>query len=251
MLRLTTFLISHFSEKARWALDSAGISYEERRLLPGLHMLVTRRLAKRSSVPILEHDGRVIQGSGKIIDYLIEVFGASHLIPKGSAAEARELEALADHAFGVGVQRIGYSTILSHRRIVIDLWSLRGPAWAKPLYALLYPVMVPAITRMYGIHPESIARAKARFGDAVARFDRVLATQPYLGGDTPSRVDLTVAALLSPCVAPPEHVVEWPMVPELAAFLAEFDHSRTFQHVRALYRDHRRTSWRQPKGASG
>lgn len=251
MLRLTTFLISHFSEKARWALDSAGIAYDERRLLPGLHVLVTRRIAERSSVPILQHDRCVIQGSSAIIDYVIEAFGASHLVPHGSAAEARELEALADHAFGVGVQRIGYSTLLSRRKLVIDLWALRGPAWAKPLYAVLYPVMAPAITRMYGINPAAIARAKIRFREAVARFDHVLGAQPYLGGDTPSRVDLTVAALLSPCVAPPEHVVEWPIVPELAAFLAEFDQSKTFQHVRLMYREHRRTGWREPGGTSG
>src|SRR4051812_21922713 len=33
--RLTTFLISHFSEKVRWALDFESLAYDERRLLPG------------------------------------------------------------------------------------------------------------------------------------------------------------------------------------------------------------------------
>ena len=37
MLKLYTFNISHFSEKARWALDYEGILYEERVLLPGPH----------------------------------------------------------------------------------------------------------------------------------------------------------------------------------------------------------------------
>ena len=48
MLKLYTFNISHFSEKARWALDYEGIPYEERVLLPGPHQLVTRRVAQRT-----------------------------------------------------------------------------------------------------------------------------------------------------------------------------------------------------------
>ena len=37
MRRLYTFRISHFSEKARWALDLQGLPYEESTLLPGPH----------------------------------------------------------------------------------------------------------------------------------------------------------------------------------------------------------------------
>ena len=43
MLRLYTFQVSHFAEKARWALDWKGVEYEERRLLPGPHLAVTLR----------------------------------------------------------------------------------------------------------------------------------------------------------------------------------------------------------------
>ncbi len=241
MLRLTTFVISHFSEKARWALDFEGVAYDERRLLPGPHLLVTRRLAEASSVPILEHDRRVIQGSSAIIDYLSETLGASRLVPRTANAEARELEALADHAFGLGVQRICYCELLHHRRTTIDLWSQRGPAWAKPLYAVLYPAMVPVIKRMYGVRPDAVERAKQRFREAIARFDEELATKRYLGGEAPNRVDLTVAALLSPCVRPPEQPITWPIVPELTSFLDEFEPSRTFEHVRFMYRTHRNT----------
>jgi glutathione S-transferase len=52
MLKLYTFNLSHFSEKARWTLDYEGISYEERVLLPGPHQLVTRRIARRTHVPV-------------------------------------------------------------------------------------------------------------------------------------------------------------------------------------------------------
>jgi glutathione S-transferase len=55
MLTLLTFVISHFSEKARWALDFEGLSYDERRLIPGMHFPAVRRLASKTTVPVLVH----------------------------------------------------------------------------------------------------------------------------------------------------------------------------------------------------
>ena len=79
MLKLYTFNLSHFSEKARWALDFEGISYVERILLPGPHQLVTRRIAPRTHVPVLEHDGQYVQGSSAIIDYIADRLGGTKL----------------------------------------------------------------------------------------------------------------------------------------------------------------------------
>ncbi|MDB6010395.1 MAG: glutathione S-transferase family protein [Gammaproteobacteria bacterium] len=39
MFKLYDFRSSHYSEKARWALDFKGIPYAPRRLLPGFHLL--------------------------------------------------------------------------------------------------------------------------------------------------------------------------------------------------------------------
>jgi len=63
MFELYDFKFSHYSEKARWALDFKGIPYTARHLLPGFHLRTTRKLAPRSFVPILKTDDGVIQGS--------------------------------------------------------------------------------------------------------------------------------------------------------------------------------------------
>jgi glutathione S-transferase len=42
--------------------------------LPGFHVRTTRKLAPRSSVPILKADSAVIQGSTEIIDFLDQTF---------------------------------------------------------------------------------------------------------------------------------------------------------------------------------
>jgi glutathione S-transferase len=43
MFELYDFTFSHYSEKARWALDYKGIPYTPRHLLPGFHLRITRK----------------------------------------------------------------------------------------------------------------------------------------------------------------------------------------------------------------
>jgi glutathione S-transferase len=69
MTQLYTFTISHFAEKARWSLDYKGIHYQERRLVPGSHVPIVKRMAPSTFVPVLQDAGRIIQGSSAIIDY--------------------------------------------------------------------------------------------------------------------------------------------------------------------------------------
>ena len=72
MTRLYTFTISHFAEKARWSLDYKGIHYQEKRLVPGSHVPIIKRIAPSTFVPVLQDAGRIIQGSSAIIDYVDE-----------------------------------------------------------------------------------------------------------------------------------------------------------------------------------
>jgi glutathione S-transferase len=125
MLKLYTINVSHFSEKARWALDYEGIAYREKVLLPGPHQLVTRRIARRTHVPVLEHDGQCVQGSSAIIDYIAASLGGTKLTANDPTerAKAFELEKELDQALGRGVQQVLYSAVLKDRRTVIDLWS--------------------------------------------------------------------------------------------------------------------------------
>lgn len=70
-IKLYQFCISHYCEKVRWALDYKGVNYQAVNLLPGQHVKTIRELTgAESSVPVLEHDGQIIQGSGQILDYL-------------------------------------------------------------------------------------------------------------------------------------------------------------------------------------
>jgi glutathione S-transferase len=243
MIKLYTFFVSHFSEKARWALDCEGIQYGEKVLVPGPHQLVTRRVARRTEVPLLEHDGKYVQGSGAILDYIADSLGGTRLTPADPAERAKtvELEKTLDRALGRGVQQVLYSALLKDRRTLVELWSAGGPRWAPAFFALAFPAVGRAVRRMYKTgDAEGVARAKQRFETTFDELDAMLATQPYLGGEAPNRIDITVASLLAPLCRVPEHRVQWPPMPaELASFEARLRGRPTWNHVQRMYRDHR------------
>jgi len=249
MLRLYTFAISHFSEKARWALDLNGVTYTERRLLPGLHIPVVRRRAPKATVPLLEHEdsgSRVfVQGSSAVLDYLETRLGATRLAPPAAtAARSVELEARADHAFGLGVQRILYDVLLDRPKVVIGLWTQGAPAWSRAMYRAVFPLLRRGTTKTYAIYPKKVDEAKERFRRAFDETDRLLESTRYLLGDEgPTRVDVTVAALLAPVCLPPEHLIVWPELDaSLRTFQSEFEGRPTWDFVLRMYREHRRAA---------
>jgi len=117
MFELYDFTFSHYSEKARWALDFKGIPYTPRHLLPGFHLRTTRKLAPRSSVPILKTDDAVIQGSAEIINFLDETFPSRSLTPPDpqDASAAIEWEKYLDVEIGVTLRLWFYHYALPDR----------------------------------------------------------------------------------------------------------------------------------------
>src|SRR5438067_5844023 len=64
--------ISHYSEKARWALDWKGVDAVRRAPQPGLHMAIALGLTRGGckTFPVLGLDGRAIGDSTAIIEAL-------------------------------------------------------------------------------------------------------------------------------------------------------------------------------------
>lgn len=243
-MRLYTFRISHFSEKVRWSLDLAGIPYEEKALLPGAHLAWTRRLAKRTNVPILVMGDEVVQGSGAILDRLeSDARFAPFAVAPEHRERAMELEALADHAFGRGTQCIFYDALFESPDRVVSLWTQRGPFWGRAFYAVMLPFIRPTMRKKYRIDSKGVAEATDAFHRAFDEMDRMTESKPFLFGDAITRADIAVAALLAPLCRPKEHPLEWPEpAGKLAQFITPFEGRPTWEWVRRLYRDHRRAT---------
>lgn len=245
MLTLYTFWVSHFSEKARWALDRAGVAYREQCLSPGLHILTTRRLASRTTVPLLRQRGRVIQGSSDIIDYVEEVLAPQSALASGQTdrerAEDRALERELDTALGRTTQRLVYAAGASAPDYWRELWSAGSPPWVARFYRLTLPWLSKQVHRMYrSLDPQAVAQASATLAATADRLDALLLERPYLAGDRPGRADYATAAFLAPVVQPPEHPCPWPAAPAVIREpFSALEDRPIAEHVRRMYREHR------------
>jgi glutathione S-transferase len=204
--------ISHYNEKARWALDYKRVEHERRAPTPGAHMVVALWLTRgrHKTFPLLELDGQVIGDSTEIIAALESRFPEPALYPEdpGDRTRALELEDFFDEELGP------HSRLLAFHEATRDLANVE-PVAAEVLPARLRDVrMVRAgATRFfstfaglrYGVKSErraALARQKV-----LAAFDRLEAELDggdYLVGDRFTVADLTAAALLYPLVIPPE-----------------------------------------------
>lgn len=65
---LITIPISHYCEKARWALDRAGIAYTERPHLQLIHWIPVARAGGKKTAPVLVWGDRVFAESAEIVE---------------------------------------------------------------------------------------------------------------------------------------------------------------------------------------
>jgi len=240
-LTLYTFANSHYCEKARWALDRAGLSYREVAWAPGPHILFARRLAPQTTVPILRTREGCIQGSGAILDWIERT--RSSIWPAPADRAGREIEAHADAVTGVAVRRFTYTILLAHApgQMAQDLFRPVA-AWQKPLAYLMWPLTRRAIRRGFRASARDLADARDALERELAALDERLADgRRFLLDEGFARVDLALASLLAPLARPAEHPV-YPRFTPVAAFrdaIAPWAARPSLRWVRALYRDFR------------
>ena len=245
MTKLYAFAISHYSEKARWALDHKGIDYEYKALVPGPHILTTKRLKlAKTSVPILQDSGGVIQGSSEIITHLDQLYPTRSLTPTHPDLfrEATEWECSLDQQVGDDLRRILYASLLKHPSILISLWTQgASAAWVKPVMRLGYPMLAHKVRRLYKITPERVSSSIASFDAIMARLEARLASHPFLIGDQLTRVDIPAAALLAPIIQPVQHPFTWStsFPQELIETFSVYHNTSTWQWVERLYAERR------------
>lgn len=241
MIKLYQFPISHYCEKVRWTLDYKGVDYEVENLLPGLHIKKTKKIAPRSSVPVLVHDGNVVQNSSQIITYLDEQFPEPNLTPAGvtEKAEALEWEAFVDKEVGVHVRRCCYHILLNHPEIVIPFFTHGGPWYGKLFMKMAFPKLQARMRKLMDINDETAAASKEHLNAAVDKLYARYQQHDYLVGDQFSRADIAAASLLAPICMPDKYGLEWPGdIPEPMQVLVREFQDRT-GWVLGIYSKHR------------
>ncbi|RVU86338.1 glutathione S-transferase family protein [Leucothrix sargassi] len=226
MLKLHQFAISHFCEKARWALEIKDLPYRKVNLMPGPHIKKAKKMADRSFLPILEHDGVFVQESSDIITYLDENFSRRQLTPEQK--DERELaaawESFADREIGPAVRLLSYHTLLDHPDLTIPLLTTGGPWYGRWAMKAAYPKIAETMRDMLNITPQTVIESENKISTALDNLNQTLGDKEFLVGDTFTRADIAVASLLAPLIMPSQYGVEWPeTVPEpLAKQLANY-----------------------------
>jgi len=220
---LITIPISHYCEKARWALDWAAIAYEERAHLQVLHWVSVKRAGGNKTAPVLVWGDEVFAESADIVEEASAKAPRRSLFPDDptAAEEVRVLQRDFDTHLGPEGRRWMYNALRGHRDIAVKYGCTGVPSWQRRALPFAYPVAARIIDRYLDVTPATAARSETTVRetfDAVA--ERLGDGRHYLCGDRFSAADLTFASLAAPMLMPPEYGVPLPQPEELPAAMA-------------------------------
>jgi glutathione S-transferase len=235
--------VSHYNEKARWALDYKRIPHVRRAAFPGPHRAIARRLTGGGTFPVLVLDGEVVGDSTRIIEALERRYPEPALYPAEPEARRRalEIEDFFDEELGPQMRLLVVSHMLPSGKLTLGAFvpDLRG---ARRVAArALFPLHRRRVIGDFGIDSVSVEHAWAKLRAAGERFREELGPRGYLVEDRFTVADLTVAALVAPAVAPeqfpyPQPQRGHPLLAELRDALAE---AGLLEWSREMYARHR------------
>lgn len=239
--------VSHFNEKARWALDYKGIVHERRSILPGWHSLRAMTLAGGKTLPVLELGDRRIQGSAEIVAAIEELQPEPALIPSdpGERSRALEIQAHFDE-LGHDVRRVLFDELLEDPALFVELFYVGHPDLLQRGARGGFAASRPLLRRNYRVNAESAIQARDNVVEGLDMIERELGSDGYLVGERFSVADLTAAALLFPIVLPPEYPYPLPdpsrMPPGARRFRDSVSEHPGFRWAQDTYRRHRSAS---------
>ena len=207
--------VSHYSEKARWALDHKGIEHERRAPPPGGHIAVALWLTRGSEVtfPVLTMDGRHIGDSTAIIAALEERRPEPPLYPADPDERRRALalEDFFDEELGPHSRLLAWHELLSDGDRFRDVVEQTVPPPARRVGGLVTAYAGVYTKLRFGVADEDRAElARAKILAALDRLEAELETEGsgYLVGGEFTVADLTAASLFYPVVLPDEGPTE-------------------------------------------
>ena len=217
-MRLVTIPLSHYCDRARWALDHAGIEFTEEQHLQMLH----RRAVKNgggTTVPVLFTDGTALADSRDIVAWAdASADDSQRLYPRDTSMRG-EIEALergfADE-LGVETRLIAYHYFLTMKSAFLAYNGASAPRWQRTFARVMFPALKRLAARKVNISDATVAAAHetiGRYFDDVA--DRLSDGRRYLVGEQFTAADLTFAAMCAPVVLPTQYGVPLPQVAEL------------------------------------
>jgi glutathione S-transferase len=248
MLRLITIPISHYCEKARWALERAGLPYREERHVQGIHRLAARRAGGGVTVPVLVSPGGVIGQSREILAWGDRRAPSERRLFPAAAGERADVERLCarfDDELGPKGRRLMYVHMLADRRLALRFNNQGVPRWEDRAIRRGWPLAASFLRRALDIRPGVEVADEA----AVWReFDFVAGLledgRPHLCGERFGAGDLTFAAMSAALIVPPDYGVRLPqpeqLPPATAALVGRAREHPAGRYALSMFSGHRR-----------
>lgn len=248
MLRLVTIPISHYCEKARWALERAGLRYREERHVQAIHRIAARRAGGGNTVPVLVTSGGAIGESHDILTWVDERTPTKQrLLPAdvGARAEVERVCRRLDEELGPRARRLIYIHMLADPKLALQFNNQGVPAWEASVTRLGWPVMNRIVAYALGIRPGIEVEDEAAVWPELDFVAWLLADgRPYLCGERFGAADLTFAALCAAVVVPPTYGVRLPqpevMSTSTAALVERFRGHPAGAYALRMFSQHRR-----------
>jgi glutathione S-transferase len=239
--------VSHYNEKARWALDVKQVPHVRRAPLPGLHGLYALALTRGATrrLPILDLDGRRIADSTAIIAALEASRPEPPLYPAdpGERERALALEDFFDETLAPAVRSFAWFHTLPDADASVAAVMTGAGAVPRRAMRATAPLFRPLVRRDYGADAAGAARARERILAAMDRIVAEVGPRGHLVGDSFGVADLTAAALFTPLLAPPERPYAPPLrAPAVLELRRELEARPGGAWVAEMYARHRGTS---------
>ncbi|MFT3776222.1 MAG: glutathione S-transferase C-terminal domain-containing protein [Minicystis sp.] len=220
--RLLTIPISHYGERARWALDHAEIDYQEEHHLQIFSWGFALANGGRHTMPLLVLEDRVLDDSALIVSWA----AAQARVPlyPADAAERQEIErfeADLSGAYAVDGRLLVYDWFFQTFEALMPYNAGRAPALEEHALRTLGGAAMAIGRRRLGVTPAAVERSMGtvnRTLDAIAA--RLRDGRRYLFGDSFTAADLAFAAFSAPSLVPLRYPVTLPqpeIIPEAAA----------------------------------
>jgi len=248
VLRLVTIPISHYCEKARWALERVGMPYREERHVQGIHQFAARRAGGGATVPVLVTPDGAIGESQEILAWIDErTPSACRLFPREPDA-LQEVECLCrrfDEELGPKGRRLMYIHMLAQRKLVLRFNNRGVPAWEDWAVRYGWPLVVRFVRRELDIRPGIEVEDEAAVWCEFDYVAELLADgRPHLCGERFGAADLTFAAMSASVVVPPVYGVPLPqpdvLPPPTAALVERAREHPAGRYALALFAAYRR-----------
>ena len=243
---LHVFLISHYCEKARWALDLCGVDYQVNLLSPLAHAKTAKKIgADSSALPILQTGEGVIQGSASIIEWANSQAEKNAKPKLLITPESLAVEKRLDDVLGIHVRRWFYSeSLLDCPEIVKPVFAEGSGLISRITLSLAWPKVVGIMIKRMDLGADQELESRAIVEAELDWLDSLLADgRDFLVGGAFSNADIAAASLMAPMFAPKRHPATHILnLPPRAAATADQWRPRPFaKWLMNMYQDGRET----------